>query len=156
LRCASPAPKKERHGPQRQRREPIGRPLIGLRGLHAGLVEAKFGEGYYGRPDDRFKPQEALIDIQAIVELASSFGPAAISRAYCNWQWYGRYRDALLQKTADCSLELRVNSSTTGNPARPDPGDSHPSAIADLKGVGKKEAAARSSVARGEDVKPID
>ena len=69
--------------------------------LHAGLVEAKYGEGYYGRPDTRFKPQEALIDIQAIVELASSFGPVAINRAYCNWQWYGRSRDALLQSAVE-------------------------------------------------------
>jgi uncharacterized LabA/DUF88 family protein len=69
--------------------------------LHAGLIEAKFGEGYYGRPDNRFKPQEALVDIQAIVELASSFGPVAINRAYCNWQWYGRYRDALLQSAVE-------------------------------------------------------
>jgi len=69
--------------------------------LHAGLAEAKFGEGFYSRPDNRFKPQEALIDIQAIVELASSFGPVAINRAYCNWQWYGRYRDALLQSAVE-------------------------------------------------------
>ena len=39
--------------------------------LHAGLAEAKFGEGFCSRPDNRFKPQEALIDIQAIVEFAS-------------------------------------------------------------------------------------
>ena len=65
--------------------------------LHAGLAEAKFGEGFYGRSDSRFKPQEALIDIQAVVELAASFGPVAINRAYCNWQFFGRYRDALLQ-----------------------------------------------------------
>ena len=69
--------------------------------LHAGLIEAKYGEGYYGRQDNRFKPQEPLIDIQAIVELASSFGPVAINRAYCNWQWYGRYRDALLQSAVE-------------------------------------------------------
>ncbi len=65
--------------------------------LHAGLAEAKFGEGFYGRTDMRFKPQEPLIDIQAVVELAASFGPVAINRAYCNWQFFGRYRDALLQ-----------------------------------------------------------
>jgi hypothetical protein len=65
--------------------------------LHAGLAEAKFGEGFYGRSDSRFKPQEPLIDIQAVVELAASFGPVAINRAYCNWQFFGRYRDALLQ-----------------------------------------------------------
>jgi uncharacterized protein (TIGR00288 family) len=69
--------------------------------LHAGLVEAKFGEGSYNTPDRRFKPQEPLIDIQAIVELASSFGPIAINRAYCNWQYFGRYRDALLQTAVE-------------------------------------------------------
>lgn len=55
------------------------------------------GEGSYNKPDGRFKSQEPLIDVQAIVELASSFGPIAINRAYCNWQYFGRYRDALLQ-----------------------------------------------------------
>jgi uncharacterized protein (TIGR00288 family) len=65
--------------------------------LHASLVEARFGEGAYNKPDGRFKAQEPLMDVQAIVELASSFGPIAINRAYCNWQYFGRYRDALLQ-----------------------------------------------------------
>jgi hypothetical protein len=65
--------------------------------LHAGLAEAKFGEGHYAKPDSRFKPQEPLADVPAIVELSASFGPIAINRAYCNWQFYGRYRDALLQ-----------------------------------------------------------
>lgn len=69
--------------------------------LHAGLVEAKFGEGYYNKPDNRFKVQEPLVDIQAIVELGASFGPIAINRAYCNWQYYGRYRDALLQSAVE-------------------------------------------------------
>lgn len=70
--------------------------------LHAGLVEDKFGEGTYGKPDNRFKVQEPLVDIQAIVELGASFGPIAINRAYCNWQYFGRYRDQLLQ----CAVEL--------------------------------------------------
>jgi uncharacterized protein (TIGR00288 family) len=65
--------------------------------LHASLVEERFGEGAYNKPDGRFKAQEPLVDVQAIVELASSFGPIAINRAYCNWQYFGRYRDALLQ-----------------------------------------------------------
>lgn len=65
--------------------------------LHASLSEARLGEGSYGKPDGRFKLQEPLIDVQAIVDLASSFGPIAINRAYCNWQFFGRYRDALLQ-----------------------------------------------------------
>ena len=65
--------------------------------LHAALFEAKYGDGSYGKADSRFKPQEPLIDVQAILDLAASFGPLAINRAYCNWQFYGRYRDALLQ-----------------------------------------------------------
>ena len=69
--------------------------------LHAGLAEEKFGEGHYGKPDNRFKVQEPLVDIQAIVELAASFGPIAINRAYCNWQYFGRYRDALLQHAVE-------------------------------------------------------
>lgn len=69
--------------------------------LHAGLAEAKFGDGFYAKPDSRFKPQEPLIDVQAVVELCASFGPIAINRAYCNWQFYGRYRDALLQSAVE-------------------------------------------------------
>jgi hypothetical protein len=65
--------------------------------LHASLHDERFGEGSYAKQDNRFKAQEPLVDVQAIVELASSFGPIAINRAYCNWQFYGRYRDALLQ-----------------------------------------------------------
>jgi uncharacterized protein (TIGR00288 family) len=68
--------------------------------LHASLCEEK-DPGSYGRPDNRFKPQEPLVDIQAVVELASSFGPIAINRAYCNWQFFGRYRDALLQNAME-------------------------------------------------------
>ena len=69
--------------------------------LHAGLSEAKFGEGSYAKPDSRFKVQEPLVDIQAIIEMSSSFGPIAINRAYCNWQYFGRYRDALLQSAVE-------------------------------------------------------
>jgi uncharacterized protein (TIGR00288 family) len=65
--------------------------------LHASLCDAHLGEGAYNKPDGRFKSQEPLIDVPAIIELASSFGPLAINRAYCNWQYFGRYRDALLQ-----------------------------------------------------------
>jgi uncharacterized LabA/DUF88 family protein len=68
--------------------------------IHAALCNEK-EPGAYGRQDSRFKPQEPLVDIQAIVELASSFGPIAINRAYCNWQWFSRYRDALLQNAVE-------------------------------------------------------
>ena len=62
--------------------------------LHASLYEAKFGEGSYAKPDSRFKVQDPLIDVQAVVDLAASFGAITINRAYANWQYCGRYRDA--------------------------------------------------------------
>ena len=69
--------------------------------LHAGVLEAKYGEGTYGKPDNRFKPQEPLLDVQALVALGASFGPVAINRAYGNWQFFGRYRDALLESSVE-------------------------------------------------------
>ncbi|MGH6628094.1 MAG: NYN domain-containing protein [Burkholderiaceae bacterium] len=68
--------------------------------LHASLCEA-LQEGAYSKQDNRFKVQEPLVDVQAVVELAASFGPIAINRAYCNWQYFGRYRDALLQNAVE-------------------------------------------------------
>jgi uncharacterized LabA/DUF88 family protein len=70
--------------------------------LHASLYEAAHGDGAYGaKSDNRFKVQEPLVDVQAIVDMAASFGPLAINRAYCNWQYFGRYRDVLLQNTME-------------------------------------------------------
>ena len=53
--------------------------------IHAALFESKHGEGSYSKGDCRYKPQEALINLQAILEVASSFGTVAINRAYGNW-----------------------------------------------------------------------
>lgn len=63
--------------------------------LHAALCEARV-EGSYSKQDNRFKVQEPLVDVGAIVALAASLGPISINRAYCNWQYFGRYRDALM------------------------------------------------------------
>ena len=52
--------------------------------LHAGVLEAKYGEGVYSKPDNRFKPQEPVLDVQALVALGASFGSVAINRAYGN------------------------------------------------------------------------
>jgi hypothetical protein len=69
--------------------------------LHAGVLEDKYGDGIYAKQDNRFKPQEPLVDMRALVELGASFGPVAINRAYGNWQYFGRYRDALLQSAVE-------------------------------------------------------
>ncbi len=68
--------------------------------IHASLCDDR-EPGAYARGDFRFKPQEPLVNVQAVVELAASFGPIAINRAYCNWQFFGRYRDALLQNAVE-------------------------------------------------------
>lgn len=68
--------------------------------IHAGLCDEK-EPGAYARGDFRFKPQEPLVNVQAVVDLAASFGAIAINRAYCNWQFYARYRDALLQNAVE-------------------------------------------------------
>ena len=69
--------------------------------LHAGVLESRYGEGVYAKQDVRFKPQEPLVDIHALVDFAASLGPIAINRAYGNWQFFARYRDALLQTSAE-------------------------------------------------------
>lgn len=68
--------------------------------LHASLCEDK-DPGAYARPDNRFKPQEPLVDVQAVMDLAASFGPIAINRAYCNWQFFARYRDVLMHNAVE-------------------------------------------------------
>ena len=68
--------------------------------LHAALCETRL-EGSYSKQDNRFKVQEPLVNVQAVVALAASLGPIAINRAYCNWQYFGRYRDALLHHSME-------------------------------------------------------
>lgn len=68
--------------------------------LHASLCEAR-QEGSYSRQDNRFKVQEPLVQVQAVVDLAASLGPLAIHRAYCNWQFFGRYREVLLHNAIE-------------------------------------------------------
>lgn len=84
--------------------------------LHASLSEARLGDGSYSKPDGRFKTQEPLIDIQVIMDLAASFGPVAINRAYCNWQFFGRYRDGLLQSAMEL-IQLFPPGASTKNGA---------------------------------------
>lgn len=67
--------------------------------LHAGLVDEQQGQGAYQA--SRFRPQDALIDIDSIVEFALSLGPLAINRAFANWLSFNRYRQALLQSAIE-------------------------------------------------------
>jgi uncharacterized LabA/DUF88 family protein len=83
--------------------------------LHAGLTDLG-QEGFYGKQDNRFKVQEPLIDVAAVTSVASTFGAVAIHKAYCNWQYFGRYRDALLQNSIEL-VQLFPPGSATKNGA---------------------------------------
>ncbi|MGY0197651.1 NYN domain-containing protein [Leptothrix sp. BB-4] len=67
--------------------------------LHASLVDQQYGQGAYF--SSRFRPQDALIDIAAIVEFALSLGPVAVNRAFANWASFSRYRYALLEQAVE-------------------------------------------------------
>jgi len=81
--------------------------------LHAGLYEER-EPGSYGR-ENRFKLQDPVVDVQAVVEVAASFGPVAINRAYCNWQFFGRYREASCRTPwSSCSCSRPAARRRTG------------------------------------------
>jgi hypothetical protein len=66
--------------------------------IHASLFDAKNGRGAYSR-QVRGASQPVLVDVQAVYDFAATYGNVAINKAYCHWQWYAAYRQALL-KTA--------------------------------------------------------
>ena len=68
--------------------------------LHASLCQARQDDAYR-TPDNRFKVQEPVVDVQAVMALATALGQVCINRAYCNWQYFGRYREALLHHGLD-------------------------------------------------------
>jgi len=69
--------------------------------IHASLYIEEHGKGSYGNGSNRFVPQEAIVDVKKIVNFAASFGNIVINKAYCNWQWYGKYRDELLTNSVE-------------------------------------------------------
>ncbi len=70
--------------------------------IHASLYDTKNGSGSYGRTSNRNKQQDVFIDVPAIYDFAATFGNIAINKAYCNWQWFAKYRQPLLK----CAIEL--------------------------------------------------
>jgi uncharacterized protein (TIGR00288 family) len=69
--------------------------------IHASLYDAANDRGAYQKAP-RHKAQEVLVDVQTIYDFAATYGNVAINKAYCNWQWYGKYRNSLLK----CAVEL--------------------------------------------------
>ena len=67
--------------------------------IHASVLEASQGAGSYR--ENMFKPQDAVVDVSAIVTFAAGVGRVSINRAYANWQWLSRYRDRLHSSAMD-------------------------------------------------------
>jgi hypothetical protein len=67
--------------------------------IHASLVDHVHGTGTYRQ--SRFSPQEPVVNVAALMEFCASFGSVAINRAYGNWQWFARYREALLHNAVE-------------------------------------------------------
>jgi uncharacterized protein (TIGR00288 family) len=70
--------------------------------IHASLYDMANGNGSYGGPNNRYKQQDSLVDVQALYDFATTYGNVAINKAYCNWQWFAKYRHSLLK----CAVEL--------------------------------------------------
>lgn len=70
--------------------------------IHASLFDTTKGLGSYGKIQNRGKQQSLLVDVQALYDFATTYGNVAINKAYCNWQWYSKYRHLLLK----CAVEL--------------------------------------------------
>jgi len=70
--------------------------------VHASLYDSANGSGGYGRTQNRNRQQDLLVDVQALYDFATTYGNVAINKAYCNWQWFSKYRNSLLK----CAVEL--------------------------------------------------
>lgn len=67
--------------------------------IHATLLDTRKGSGTYKAC--RYTPQEPLVDVESLMEFVASLGAVAINRAYGNWQWFARYREALLHNAVE-------------------------------------------------------
>jgi len=68
--------------------------------LHAGVFKQKNGE-YDDYAKVCCKPQEALMDVAAILTFAETLGTVVINRAFGHWGKFQRYRVPLLEASVD-------------------------------------------------------
>ena len=70
-----------------------------LENLHGALYDQQHGPGSYA--SQRFRSQEALVDVAALMTHAGAYGSVAVNRAYANWASLSRYRAATLDAGMD-------------------------------------------------------
>jgi len=67
--------------------------------IHAALLDDDQGPGAYRK--SRFRAQDVLVEIDAVMSFCSSLGTVAVNRVYANWQWLGRYRADMLNHAVE-------------------------------------------------------
>ncbi|MBI1901520.1 MAG: NYN domain-containing protein [Planctomycetia bacterium] len=67
--------------------------------IHAGLVDARHGEGAYRK--DRQAGKEKVLKIEAVMDFVATIGDVVINRAYADWRYLTRYRSDLLKYSID-------------------------------------------------------
>ncbi len=80
--------------------------------VHACVLDELRGDGTYR--SGRFKSQEPVVDIDPVVEYAATLGRIVLHRAYCNWQYFGRYRDELQSHAVDLVQLFPLTASKNG------------------------------------------
>ncbi len=79
---------------------------------HACLVDEASGENAYR--NGKFKPQDAVLDIEPVAEYAATFGRIVVHRAYADWRFFGRYRDELQRHAIDLVQLFPLTGSKNG------------------------------------------
>ena len=69
--------------------------------IHASLYSVRTGQSY-SSPENRYRQQDPIVNIQAVMDYAATLGDIVINRAYCHWQWFARYQEVL----NECALDL--------------------------------------------------
>jgi hypothetical protein len=73
--------------------EPVVALYWDFENLHASLLDERDGSGAYVAA--RFRPQDPVVRLGAVMAHVGGIGRVAVNRAYGNWQWFGRYRHTL-------------------------------------------------------------
>lgn len=67
--------------------------------VHATLLNQQSGDTAYR--NSRNNPQIPIVNLDAILDYAATFGDVIINRAYGNWQWFEQYRNMLMAGGVD-------------------------------------------------------
>jgi hypothetical protein len=80
--------------------------------IHASVLDMQRGAGAYARTGNL--TQDAVVNIDAIMEYAALFGRIVINRAYADWSRFVKYRQGLLLHAVDLVQTFNVSGTKNG------------------------------------------